>query len=166
MLAMVRPEYSRVKAEVAAIHERFGVSDPPVDPVRLAREMGIGVHFVKFSGEHTQIAGFYDFEDNAIYVNADEWPLRQTFTVAHELGHAILHREWARSGEYTVLLRNGAYSGEDAHEKEANAFAAHLLVPRSMLNRYWTNLSIGELSRLFAVSVPMIENRLKFEYGI
>src|SRR5690606_37539465 len=111
------------------------------------------------------VSGFYDCEDNAIYVNADEWPLRQTFTVAHEFGHSVLHKEWARSSDYRVLMRDADYSGSDPHEKEANAFAAHLLVPRFMLDRYWQDMSLEGLSKLFAVSVPMIKFRLAFEYG-
>jgi Zn-dependent peptidase ImmA (M78 family) len=99
-------------------------------------------------------------------VNGEEFALRQTFTIAHELGHKILHEEWAKSADYKILYRDQLLNDDDPHEKEANAFAAHLLVPRAMLDLYWDKLSLTELSKLFAVSVPVIKNRLSIEYGI
>ena len=63
-------------------------------------------------------------------------------------------------------MRDSLYSGDDSHEKEANTFAANLLVPRFMLDQYWKMMPIEQLSQLFAVSVPVIKNRLAFEYGV
>jgi Zn-dependent peptidase ImmA (M78 family) len=160
-----KPDYARVKREVRRIHEEFGIIEPPVDPIRIARGLGVSVYFVTFEKDKKNVSGFFDCEEGAIFVNKEEWPLRQTFTIAHELGHKILHEEWAKSAEYRVLLRDQEYDGDEPHEKEANAFAAQLLVPRFMLDTYWKCLSIEQLSQLFAVSVPMIKNRISFEYG-
>lgn len=166
MLATLpRPDYQKVQRVVRGLHSEFGITKPPVNPIEISRSRGIAVTFVEFSGEATNISGFYDFEDNAIYVNLKEFPLRQTFTVAHELGHALLHKDWAKSDDYKILLRDAEYNGDDPYEKEANAFAAHLLVPRFMLDMYWRDNSLEALSQLFAVSVPMIKNRISFEYG-
>ena len=165
LASLPKPDYQKVQRAVRGIISEFEIVNPPVNPVEIARAKGIGVTFVEFSGEAINISGFYDAEDNAIYVNLKEFPLRQTFTVAHELGHALLHKEWANSDEYRILLRDADYSGDDPYEKEANAFAAHLLVPRFMLDQYWRNNSVEALSQLFAVSVPMIKNRISFEYG-
>lgn len=160
------PNYGRVKREVAAIHQQFDIVSPPVNPVEIAQHYGVKVYFARFSGEQANVAGFYDCDEDAIYVNRDEFPLRQTFTIAHELGHRILHAEWARSSDYKVLMRDGDYTGNEPHEKEANAFAAHFLVSRFMLDQYWPSLNVNALSKLFAVSVPMIRNRLSIEYGV
>ena len=119
---------------------------------------------MEFSGESEGVSGFYDPDEHAIYVNKHEYPLRQSFTIAHELGHALLHREWARTGNYSVLMRDNGTDHGEPHEKEANSFAANLLVPRELLDKY-RHLSEGDLSKLFAVSVPVIRNRLAFEYG-
>jgi Zn-dependent peptidase ImmA (M78 family) len=161
-----KPDYPKVKREVRRLHEEFCVTEPPVDPIRIARGVGVTVYFVTFEPEKRNISGFFDCDERAIFVNRDEYPLRQTFTIAHELGHKILHEEWARSTDYRVLLRDSSYQSDEVHEKEANAFSAHLLVPRPMLDRYWKRLNVQQLSTLFAVSEPMIKNRLSFEYGI
>lgn len=167
MLEIVkRPDYSRVMSTVRDLYDEFDIIDPPVNPIEIARSKGIEIFFVKFAGDADRISGFFDCDENAIYVNSHEYPLRQTFTVAHELGHALLHKEWVASEDYKILFRDAQYEGDDAYEKEANAFAAHLLVPRSMLDRYWRENSVESLSQLFAVSVPMIKNRLAFEYGV
>jgi Zn-dependent peptidase ImmA (M78 family) len=164
-VVLEKPDYARVKREVRHLHEEFGVTAPPVDPIRVSRGVGVTVYFVIFEAGKQNISGFFDCDERAIFVNRDEYPLRQTFTIAHELGHKILHEEWAKSSDYRVLLRDANYQSDDPHEKEANAFAAHLLVPRFLLDQYWQRLNVDQLSTLFAVSVPMIKNRLSFEYG-
>lgn len=161
-----KPDYQRVKSVVRGLLTEFDITIPPVNPVEIARAKGVRVTFVDFSGTADGISGFYDCDENAIFVNKHEFPLRQTFTVAHELGHALMHKEWAASENYKILLRDSDYYGTDSYEKEANAFAAHLLVPRFLLNEYWEGNTAESLSRLFAVSVPMIKNRLAFEYGV
>lgn len=161
-----RPDYQKVLGVVRGLHAEFSVETPPVNPVSIARSKGVKVVFVEFSQKADNISGFFDCDENTIFVNAKEFPLRQTFTVAHELGHALLHKDWAASDNYRILFRDADYMGDDPYEKEANAFAAHLLVPRFMLDRYWKDNSIESLSQLFAVSVPMIKHRLAFEYGV
>jgi Zn-dependent peptidase ImmA (M78 family) len=53
---------------------------------------------------------------------------RQTFTLMHELGHLILHRKSSIVVESNLWARQGA-------EREANAFAGHLLVPGAFLDQ-------------------------------
>jgi Zn-dependent peptidase ImmA (M78 family) len=64
-----------------------------------------------------------------------------------------------------MLFRDQDAIDDDPHEKEANSFAANLLVPRFMLDQVWTRYPVEQLSKLFAVSVPVIKNRISFEYG-
>jgi len=159
------PDYKKVKREVKRLLDRYVNDAPPIDPKDIAQKLGIKVKFVRFDEElKEKISGFYDPDSNTIYINEEEYPLRQTFTIAHELGHALLHKEWSKSGDYRIMLRK-TKSDSDPYEKEANAFAANLLVPRDLLGKY-LSLPIDTLSEIFAVSVPVIKNRLCFEYGI
>lgn len=168
MTTMQKPNYGVAQAKALDLLNLASVSVPPVNPIWIAQEfLKVPVRFATFeSNESERISGFYDGEDNVIVVNREEFPLRQTFTIAHELGHKVLHEEWARSSDYQVLLRNPYEQNKDFREKEADAFAANLLMPRFMMDMYYENLSQSELSRLFAVSVPAIKARLSFLYGI
>lgn len=161
----MHPDFSRARKEALALLEKFNLHQPPVDPTYIARELGTDVFFVQFDDADQNISGFFDATENAIYVNRSEWPLRQTFTVAHELGHKILHEEWAKSSDYRMLFRDQDATDQDPREREANTFAAHLLVPRFMLNAIWDQYAVEDLSKLFAVSVPVIKNRISSEYG-
>jgi hypothetical protein len=65
------------------------------------------------------------------FVRAEDILPRRRFTAAHELGHFVLHRERMEGGfhgdtEKTVLE---ADPGDAAMEREANRFAAELLLP-------------------------------------
>ncbi len=160
----ITPDYQRAKGEAIHLLQQFGLEKPPVNPMEIAQHLGVKVSFVEFEKNLNNISGFYDFEEDTIFVNMNEYPLRQTFTIAHELGHRILHAEWAKSSDYKVLMREDTGT-IDPKEAEANTFAANLLVPRFMLDKYWEGLPVIQLSLLFVVSVPVIKNRISFEYG-
>lgn len=161
-----KPDYQRAEREALALLRGCDVTEPPIDPVLIALEAGVSVSFVRFDGDSDKnVSGYYDFEANAIVVNKHESPLRQTFTVAHELGHKILHEEWAKSDSYRILLRDPSKIDWNPIELEANVFAANLLMPRAMMDSYY-NLPVEQISRLFAVSVPAVNKRLSFLYGI
>lgn len=74
------------------------------------------------------ILGFslYDSECPVIVVKKQDAETRQSFTLVHELGHLLLHRASSIDDERDL------YS-EDGKEREANAFAGHLLVPDNFL---------------------------------
>jgi Zn-dependent peptidase ImmA (M78 family) len=165
-LMLNRPNYTRAEREAQRILDEMAVRNPPVNPIEIAKNLGVEVVFATFAGSSRDISGFYDCEENAIFVNEEEFPLRQTFTVAHELGHSVLHGDWARSADYQVMWRDPTRQNQDFREKEANAFAASLLMPRDMMDLYWDRLSLQQMSRLFAVSVPAMKNRLSFLYGV
>lgn len=99
-------------------------------------------------------------EDTAtIWVKDEPPPSRQRFTVAHELGHLLLHQHGALFRDTHVGTFDRAY---DETERQANAFAAALLMPRFLLETgiHYTHLTMRELARLFGVSPQAMEIRL------
>jgi Zn-dependent peptidase ImmA (M78 family) len=122
------------------------------------------VKVVDLPSHYEQVAGFLDFDEKAIYVNSADHYNRQTFTIAHELGHYLMHKELFErdSARYKVLLRRPIGEETDPIEKEANAFAANLLVPMNLLNLYKKYATQEDLAQLFAVSRDVIGYRLKF----
>ena len=158
------PNYEKAKAEARKLLRDLGLSAPPIDPEFVAESIGVDVVYVKFEGETaSKISGFYDVEEETIYINKEIGAGRKNFTIAHELGHHVMHREYAASENYTVMPRNNHYEGEKpSEEKEADAFAAELLVPMTMLKRYNKIVEPYELPTLFAVSPAMMKIRRKW----
>jgi len=164
---MAKPDYNRVLRMVAAVLKNNAIAYPPVSPREIAESYGIEVIEVEFDKGAKDVAGFFDFEESAIYLNMADPYSRKTFTIAHELGHHLLHQEHfdRHRNEYVVLMRRPVQSAKEPLEKEANAFAANLLVPRKFLDKYVGYASVTDLANIFAVSKDVIRARLQFEYG-
>jgi len=70
-----------------------------------------------------------------------------------------------KNKDTAILLRLPIGSNEtDPLEKEANCFAANLLVPKYLLDKY-KDKDVADLAKLFNVSKDVIRFRLKSEYG-
>jgi hypothetical protein len=101
-----------------------------------------------------------------IAVNASHPKTRQRFTAAHELGHYIYHKDLLGDG----VGDNRAYRTEGTnrpnvnirpiHERQANSFAANVLMPRHLLLKFADQLSIVELATKFEVSQEAMRIRL------
>jgi len=156
--------YERAKKAARETLAKYGLTTPPFDPEAIAEAMNVNVVYTRFGGAHGgAISGFLQFDPPQIVINLDQQPNRKTFTIAHELGHYVLHQDYARSQNYQVMPRNNYYGEQKPdEEKEADVFAAHLLVPMRALQRYQDVASTSELARLFAVSEDVIMNRLKW----
>lgn len=107
-----------------------------------------------------------------IWVNADEavqWPPRRRFTIAHELGHHILHK----TGQQSLFCRKAVIDPDDkpattrppipVSEQEANAFAAALLMPARLVEHYYrtTDGNFEQLCLVFKSSGAAMGRRLR-----
>ena len=151
-----------VNSAEEVLKENF-ISKPPVPIVELVKNYGYKVSEIELDPD---IAGFVNAKEHVIYVNISDSATRKAFTIAHELGHIILHStELEADPDIGILYRRPlGQKNEDEKEQEANCFAANLLVPKSMLegvlNEYkdiipednGTNL----LSTIFGVSQEVI----------
>ena len=109
-----------------------------------------------------------------IGVNAHQHPNRQNFTAAHELGHFLLHDfdTVHVDRQFKVWLRSEASSqGTDTEEKEANLFAAELLMPAKFLERDISKIGnfdifnediIRDLAARYGVSTQAMTFRLAY----
>lgn len=111
-----------------------------------------------------------------IFVNGAHPPTRQRFTLAHELGHLLLHdyKEPHADRGYVIRFRDGRSSeGRVREEIEANQFAAELLMPQDVLLEKLSayrleyvqfddqdDPAIGELAKDFDVSRQALLIRL------
>ena len=85
-------------------------------------------------GPHRSFSGMLIRKDGRalIGVNSSEAPVRQRFTIAHELGHFFLH---PKKDAFVDYRDNSRDVMRTPREKEANMFAAALLMPSEPLLR-------------------------------
>lgn len=79
---------------------------------------------------------------------------RDRFTIAHELGHYVLHFLWPRHNGTEVGPLEARRYGSGRVEWEANWFAAGFLMPADAYRTAWVDTSgvVGELANRFGVS--------------
>ena len=123
------------------------------NPFELADYLGVQVMI----GNLGSRSGCYMFLKNhkCIFLNEnlDEYEMR--VVMAHELGHAILHRK-----ENCYFIRNKTFLLTSKNEVEANTFAAELLIPDEILLEN-KNYTIKQFSRLLKYSENLVELKLQ-----
>jgi Zn-dependent peptidase ImmA (M78 family) len=127
------------KAKSAAIKllENNGVVRAPIPIDRLARTLEIDV---RYSPGKVDVSGalIRNGKSVVIAVNSAQHENRQRFTIAHEIGHFLLHKgtKVHFDEDFRVNYRNALSSeATNTEEIEANSFAAELLMPADFLRK-------------------------------
>lgn len=116
-------------------------------------------------------ATVYSKDENSftIIINSNKPQTRQNFTIAHELGHYFLHKDY--------LITNGIIMDDDKDKKilyradegvrsqietEADNFAAALLMPADLVKNTWSRIpDVQSCAKIFEVSVLAMSIRLE-----
>ncbi|MGY4353594.1 Zn-dependent peptidase ImmA (M78 family) [Bradyrhizobium sp. i1.3.1] len=128
------------KEQACALVEKLGLKAPPVPVEKLARALGVRVEYSPFDDELSGMA-FLREGTPIIGVNSNHHPNRQRFTIAHELGHIVLHRPHLETAVMIDKSRNfiprdpTSAQGTDPLEIQANAFASELLLPAKLIRQ-------------------------------
>ena len=140
------PDRIRVRASLCSkaaeqLLKRCEVEGPPAPVDRIAKRLGFGVVIVDLPNgvdARLRVSG----ENRSIELATGQARVRHRFSIAHELGHAILgHR----------------HDETEVAEQEANAFAGALLVPRAWLkDDIDTFTTVSTLSERYEVSKDVI----------
>lgn len=158
-----------IERRASAILERHGHQKPPVDVVLLCEQLGIEVVPEELDDE---ISGILLLQDQpVIAVNKLHSVARQRFTIAHEIGHFLLHRTSKDAvfvDRAAIQYRNQVSSkGIDPNEVAANNFAAALLMPCRMLEQDLkaidesiADVHVIRLSKKYGVSEQAMSIRL------
>jgi len=104
-----------------------------------------------------------------IVVNAQHARVRQRFTIAHELGHLILHRFTTPHADrgFKVRFRDQRSSdGLIAEEIEANHFAAELLLPYALLRERLCELNLEFVPLSTDAHDAQLMQNLAREFGV
>lgn len=161
---MDHPDYFRAQSQALELLDKYDVEEPIVPILEIAQREGYQVNFYKPEGKLAKVSGFLNPETNTIFINRQDSPHRQNFTIAHELGHATLQHP---TDEYDVLMRFATPIDKQPIEQEANCFAANILVPQHMLKSTLQQYELSPtdtalLAKLFGVSADVIKYRLKY----
>ena len=148
------------------------VTAPPVPVERIGRKLA----HLRFSPLDYELSGMAFIKDGTaiIGINALHHPNRQRFTIAHECGHLVLHREQVTrevhvDKAFPMLMRDAVSAASvDPMEIEANLFAAELLMPEYLLAGELgdsafdidDDAAVTALARRFRVSMSAMQFRL------
>ncbi len=168
MLFQTQSVFKNLSVKITELLEEANVHQPPVPIKTIASNCGARVLPYDLGEE---VSGILIYEDNkaTIGFNSTNHKVRQRFTIAHELGHLIYHvrnneHELFVDKDFIIKFRSEIeYSAkEKKQEREANAFAAAILMPREFILKeirkpdyYGMNEQevIEECAKLFDVSV-------------
>lgn len=133
----------------------FGGVDLPVPVDSIARDL-LGLHVEAGAIDYS---GLLLPAERRIVVKADEPPVRQRFTVAHEVGHWVCQVLSGRPTPVYCRPVDVSEAADRALEREANVFAAELLMPEDAVRARFAG-SIAESAVVFAVSEEAMHWRL------
>lgn len=120
----------------------------PIDIEKII-EFGLGMQLIIYFDLENKIekSAFISVFDKTVYVDSNTFkfnPNRYRFSLAHELGHFILHKEYFDKFNNEVKNKEEKIKywkefikeieREENLEQEANIFANYLLVPENQLN--------------------------------
>lgn len=152
------PILQSAKQVIDLARERGLFNGSSLDVEKVANSMGIEVVKEKLKDN---ISGKLEIngDDARIVINAEHSRQRQRFTIAHELGHYILHRKEQNTFEDVIFFR-----GKDMTniEYSANKFAGDLLMPEDKVRERISSgiKDLRELSSYFDVSVAAMRYRV------
>ena len=166
---MTRPRYALARRRAQELLRKAHVSAPPVPVERLAEIAGAIVRYEPFEGALSGLL-HRSADRSIIGINSLHPDVRQRFSIAHELGHLLLHEPQLQIDEHAFVAFRNPQSSEASNpaEIEANQFAAALLMPEPLLRRCALALgdnpdaseAIAVLAKQFHVSQDAMTIRL------
>lgn len=163
----------QIRQLVGGLHDKLrqtGEFQAPIPVEKLARALNVQIIYVET--EDDDLSGFF-YRDpltgkSVIGVNDDHYKTRQRFTIAHEIGHLMLHSfedlHYDRKGSGGIFRRSAeSATGENRDEVEANCFAAELLMPEELV---YDKLENSEISDIFERNVDAAIREMAKDLGV
>lgn len=166
-------KWAQAKKEIQKLLIATGITKPPVRLERIVRELNAEVvkkHFPRDLGISAIL--LKEGDEKVIAVNETHIDTRQRFSIAHEIGHLILHANNAyltveKGIEDKHLFRRMDETPPAVIEREANQFAAELLMPEDWIREDFVALYnkdekdiVGKLAEKYDVSQVALMYRL------
>lgn len=160
MAFISKADQNRIDQEVDKILLQTNLSYPRDGLLDITSALGIEVKTIDFQEFGDKVSGVIQRDPPVIFLNDRHTKERQTFTLAHEIGHFVLHKGTKlRIDKYNYKVD----TVEAKEETEANYFAATLLMPRTELISILEKISdLDQVAKYFGVSAPAVINRIRW----
>lgn len=159
---------ARIEQTASDLLKQLGLFRVPIDVDAVAKGLGANLVIDELDSD---VSGFLlrEGDSTTIAINRFHHSNRRRFTIAHECGHLLLHKDlgdrlWI---DKAYLFRDSRSStGEMNEEIEANRFAAALLMPKQLVTenlpdiKRVTDIDIFNLALRFEVSEQAMTLRL------
>jgi Zn-dependent peptidase ImmA (M78 family) len=159
-----------INKKVKSLLSSAGVNSAPVPIDKIVVANKISVQYAALDGDISGLL-YKQGEKAVIGVNGLHATVRQRFTLAHEFAHFILGHKGDFFLDRVILFRSTkSKEANSAQERDANAFAAALLMPEEMVQEEiqkeeYLELDeeavVGKLARKFEVSTQAMAIRLQ-----
>ncbi len=156
--------YQEIKARADKLLRENSIVNIYQFPVPIAKiANSLGYHIKMFNPDPDQgvVSGMISSQDKRILINANDSYERQRFTIAHEIGHHILHFQYKNSDEIYIDFRKPGNVNNPIKELQADEFAGCLLMPEEFFREAW-NITKGhfkDMSLIFSISKAAIGMR-------
>ena len=147
----------RAAALLRRYQERFGGSLQPPVPVEAVAEDLLGLSVAE--SESLEVSGMLLPAEREVWLNATEPTPRRRFTLAHELGHWVCQVLEGRGAPVMCRADEVGVGEGRALEREANVFAAELLMPEEVVRASFDR-TLGGTAVRFDVSEEAMGWRL------
>jgi Zn-dependent peptidase ImmA (M78 family) len=145
----------RAENEARRLLDETGQNVPlPVDVTAVAEHVGAQVVEERLDREVSGLL-YRDGDQAIIGVNSLHAERRRRFTIAHEIGHLVLHQGRPLVMDHVRVNYRDATSSTatDTEEIQANAFAAELLMPAAnMIQDMWGLMKASKMSEAAILS--------------
>ncbi len=154
--------HKQAERDAVELLEELWDGSLPVDPVRIAKELGVDVIAASLKKDVSGALVKKEGRDPSILLNAEDGRPRKRFTCAHELGHFILRSsEPTPQYEYVDYRDKNSSTGTVEEERYANSFAASLLMPEIAVKAaHEPGMPAFRLASRFGVSPESMQHRL------
>jgi Zn-dependent peptidase ImmA (M78 family) len=137
--------------------ERFGEAAGPPIPVEAIAEELLGLSVSE--SESLEVSGMLLPAEREVWLNAGEPAPRRRFTLAHEVGHWVCQVLEGRGAPVMCRADVVGVGEGKALEREANVFAAELLMPEAVVRSRFDG-TVGGAATQFGVSEEAMGWRL------
>lgn len=162
---------SVIRSKVQDLLVRFSIEEAPISLETITNGLDLNVVEKELD---ISVSGALIAEKKTILVNSLHHEHRKRFTIAHEIGHWLLHAPEQSNNLFideslTFYRNDNSSTGVYADEIDANSFAAELLMPENYLKDYlrdnrvdiFDTFSSQNLAAKFNVSEQAVAVRLQ-----